>query len=202
MVISVSTGLPAAANWPTSVRRSVTSPFERARISVLARSSSAFVERGGCAAQLRVVFVAAAFLLAGALHFGLGGGHFADGLFEGRAGDFQAAQRDGAGIVVIQAFEPVAVLPGSAARWPAPRARGQRRIDAGGAGTDLSTRCFEVGVRAIHCNLKRRLVDSNRSCPASTIWLLRTSTRVTWPVTSAATGTMSACTRACCVYGV
>ncbi|MNE23410.1 hypothetical protein D3C80_1166620 [compost metagenome] len=42
MVIRVITGLPAAANWPTSVRRSVISPAESARTLVLARSSSAF----------------------------------------------------------------------------------------------------------------------------------------------------------------
>ncbi|MNF96497.1 hypothetical protein D3C84_792890 [compost metagenome] len=42
MAIRVMTGLPAAANWPTSVRRSVINPAERARICVLDRSSSAF----------------------------------------------------------------------------------------------------------------------------------------------------------------
>ncbi len=72
-VISVSTGLPAAANWPTSVRRSVTRPAERARISRVGQVQFGFRERGRCAAQLRIVFVAAAFLLAGPLNFGFGG---------------------------------------------------------------------------------------------------------------------------------
>ena len=108
--------------------------------------------RGG-AAQLGVFVFVAALLFAGPLDFGVGGGDLADGLFVGGAGDFQTAQGDGPGILAVQAFEAVAVLPGLQLVGLVGAQGGQGRVDAGGAGADLPAHRFEVGAGAVDGDL-------------------------------------------------
>ncbi|MCY1173095.1 hypothetical protein D9M73_132450 [compost metagenome] len=199
MAIRVITGAPAEANWPTSVRRSVIRPAERAWTFVLLKSSSAFsrllaalsnwafssslppcCSRARCTSAL----AAATWLM-----------------------DSSRVARD----ISRRRSE---MVPGSSlyrrsSRWMSWRALSSLAWDA------RSDACLE-STPAVLAPTWRRVdsrsararstaiwycsgLTSNSNSPAFTSWLLRTCTLVTRPDTSAATGTMKACTRACCV---
>ena len=118
------------------------------------------LRQGGCgAAQQGVGLLIAAFLLAGALDFGAGGGDLADGLFAVGAGHFQQAHGNGSGVLAIQAFQPLVVLRGLEFVGLRRAQVGLRRGDAGGAGADLTTGGFKVRPGPVDCDLIGLRVD-------------------------------------------
>ncbi|MNF74553.1 hypothetical protein D3C84_565910 [compost metagenome] len=112
-----------------------------------------FLQGGGGAAQLGVVFLAAALLLARTLHFGASRGDLADGLLARGAGALQTAQGDGARVFPVEALEARAVLPLLQLIGLCGLQGRLRRVDAGGARADLPARRVEVGAGAIDGDL-------------------------------------------------
>ena len=116
-------------------------------------------QRGGGALQAGVVFAAATFLLARALHLGAGSGNPAHGFAEGGAGDFQAAQGNGAAVLAIQAFEAVTILARLEFIGFGRLQVADGRVDTGGIGADLPAHRFEVGAGTVGGDLVSTAVD-------------------------------------------
>ena len=131
MAISVITGAPGCAKWPTSVRRSVTMPRAGASTRVRARSSSAFSTAASGALQLRVVVAGFAGRFLRLAQIGLGAAHLAARLLARRLRDLEAAHRDRAGILLVQLFQAAGVAFGHVAVGFGHRQRSPRRLDAG-----------------------------------------------------------------------
>ena len=148
IAISVITGAPGCAKWPTSVRRSVTTPRAGATTCVRARSSSAFSTAATRAAQLRVVVARFAGGLLRLAQVGLGAAHLAARLVARGLRDLEAAHRDRAGILLVQLLQPAGVAFGHVAAGLGHRQRGPRRLDAGHRALDRTAHRFEVGARA------------------------------------------------------
>ena len=159
IAISVITGAPGCANWPTSVRRSVTTPRAGATTCVRARSSSAF---STAATALRSCALsspaspAASCALRRSARARL---HLAARLVARGLRDLEAAHRDRAGILLVQLFQPAGVAFGHVAAGLGHRQRGPRRLDAGHRALDRTAHRFEVGARAHQRNAIRLRVD-------------------------------------------
>lgn len=192
IVISVITGLPAAANWPVSVRRSVTSPADRARTWVLDRSSSAF---STAPAALRSLALSSALPPSCSI---------------ARC----TSARDAATLLVACSRSARAIssrrsemVPASSRYSRSSRSLSCRALTSSACAARSEARADSMP--AVLAPICRRVASrsararstairycpgstSNSMAPACTSWLLRTCTRVTRPDTSEATGTTNA----------
>ena len=159
IAISVITGAPGCAKWPTSVRRSVTTPRAGASTLRSGQVELGLLDRRAGALQLRVVVAGFAGGLLRLAQLGLGAADLAARFLAGGLRDLEAAHRDRAGILLVQVFLAAGVAFGHVAVRLRGRQRGARRVDAGDRGVDRAAHRRVVGAGALQRDLVRLRID-------------------------------------------